>query len=147
MARLVAEHVIGLVCRKLAWQPPPVAARHRERRGDGPELDLGSSGADLPTQVRNAVREEMAYFLADVLFRRTQPPAALAADPELVRNCADLMSDELGWSTSERIRQLSLFEDAVARRQPWRPAPILTPADTMPDRTACSNAGALPGSI
>jgi glycerol-3-phosphate dehydrogenase len=121
-ARLVAERAVGIVCRKLSRCSPPSGASGSDSVNEGWKVALPATCEGFPAQVRHAVREEMALFLADVLLRRSHPPAFLAADPALVGICADVMSEELGWSEMEHARQLRLYGETTARHQSWRPA-------------------------
>ncbi len=66
---------------------------------------------DIEAEVRYAIRHEYAQTALDVLARRTRlsflnARAALQALPRVI----DIMSDELGWTRRERIKQI---DDAV----------------------------------
>ena len=69
----------------------------------------------LRAEVRYAVQEEMAERLSDVVFRRcelgTQGHPGYAA----LRECAELMAAELGWSEERRQQELEEVEQAFPR--------------------------------
>jgi len=71
---------------------------------------LVSTLPHIAVEVLYAIRHEMAMTLADVLARRMR--LAILAGKEVL-NCgsvvADLMARELGWSDSEKARQLEAF--------------------------------------
>jgi glycerol-3-phosphate dehydrogenase len=73
---------------------------------------------DILAQVVYAVREEMAFHLDDVLFRRTGAGTLGHPGDEAIRSCADIMSELLGWSEEEKeaeIRWALTYYTAVAR--------------------------------
>jgi glycerol-3-phosphate dehydrogenase len=72
-----------------------------------PELaeTLGDSTV-IKAEVVNAIRQEMAITLADIVFRRTDlATGGNPGDPAL-RECADLAARELGWTPEQRETQL-----------------------------------------
>lgn len=75
---------------------------------------LVSTLPHIAVEVLYAIRHEMAMTLADVLARRMR--LAILAGKEVL-NCgsvvADLMARELGWSDSEKARQLEAFVNEV----------------------------------
>ena len=58
----------------------------------------------IKAQIVHAVREEMAQNLADVVFRRTDLATGDYPGREALRECADILAAELGW-TQSRIEQ------------------------------------------
>jgi glycerol-3-phosphate dehydrogenase len=58
----------------------------------------------IKAQIVHAVREEMAQNLADVVFRRTDLATGDYPGREALRECADLLAAEFGW-TQSRIEQ------------------------------------------
>jgi glycerol-3-phosphate dehydrogenase len=62
---------------------------------------------DIAAQVAYAVRSEMAMTLDDVLFRRTGLGTLGRLESNAVADAAAIMADELGWSASERDRQIA----------------------------------------
>ncbi len=73
--------------------PPPQSAQAAERQL-------------LQSQVRYAVRAEMAQHLLDVILRRTGLGSAKQPSAEELAQCAEVMAEELGWSIQERAREL-----------------------------------------
>jgi glycerol-3-phosphate dehydrogenase len=71
---------------------------------------------DIAAQVVHAVRAEMACTLDDVVFRRTGLGTLGPLEPAALSDIAGLMARELGWSESEKQRQI----DSIA----WRYAPL-----------------------
>ena len=73
---------------------------------------------DIAAQVAFAVRSEMALTLDDVLFRRTGLGTLGPLEPNAIEDAARIMASELGWSDTERTRQIALIAwryDALAR--------------------------------
>jgi glycerol-3-phosphate dehydrogenase len=120
-ARLMAERVVDLTIRRLGRRP--IQSRSSEARlVPGPELyepsaverlrdlvrtrpDLGRAlggGAVIGAHVIEAVREEMALTLEDVVMRRTALGSSGYPGDEPVRAAAGLMQSELQWS-AERV--------------------------------------------
>lgn len=67
------------------------------------------AGGDIThIQVDEAIENEMAQSLADVVFRRT--PLAAAGNPgkDVLQACADLMGERLGWSDQRRQQELEM---------------------------------------
>jgi glycerol-3-phosphate dehydrogenase len=60
----------------------------------------------LRAEVYNAVRNEMAVSLSDVLFRRTD--IATGGDPgmEAIEICADILAAELNWDGQQRMHEI-----------------------------------------
>jgi glycerol-3-phosphate dehydrogenase len=71
---------------------------------------------DIAAEVAFAVRSEMAMTLDDVLFRRTGLGTLGPLEPGAVEEAARIMAAELGWSETERARQIG----SIA----WRYAPL-----------------------
>ncbi len=77
---------------------------------------LEEAGSLLKAEVLYAIREEMAYHLNDIVFRRI--PLATTGQPTEIQAVADLAAQELHWSEDEKIRELLLFQK---RYQVYRP--------------------------
>src|SRR5581483_5046544 len=94
----VAERTINLVLTKLR-RP------HGECRTAVAPLPTGSmADSDAPDPVRQAIDEQMAHTLTDVIVRRTGLGAAGHPGDELVSRYASEMQQILGW-TSDRVTQ------------------------------------------
>jgi glycerol-3-phosphate dehydrogenase len=66
------------------------------------ELGLVSSGEFIrKAKILQAIREEMAHNLSDVLFRRTDLGMNGRVDNEYLTNCAEIMAQELNWSSGK----------------------------------------------
>jgi glycerol-3-phosphate dehydrogenase len=79
----------------------------------------------LKAQVLQAVRDEMAVRLADVVLRRTDLGTSRHPGEQVVRTCADIMAAELEWSADRRAREIADVMGTLGRRQPagslaWR---------------------------
>lgn len=66
---------------------------------------LGGSSV-IRAEVVHAVREEMAWKLSDVIFRRTELGTAGFPGEEALAQCADLMAAELGWNAIKKKMEL-----------------------------------------
>jgi glycerol-3-phosphate dehydrogenase len=79
---------------------------------------------DVLAQVDFAAKEEMARRLADVVLRRLplghDVAAARAAGPVVARRLARA----LGWDQARESSELRTLEDALARQERWRTAPV-----------------------
>jgi len=64
--------------------------------------------------VIHAAREEMAMTLSDLLFRRFGISWSACQGLDALEPAARRMAEALGWSDSERLRQIALFRDEVA---------------------------------
>jgi glycerol-3-phosphate dehydrogenase len=74
---------------------------------------LGSTQV-LRAEIVNAVENEMAYSLADVVFRRTDLATGSNPGEPVLKECANIMSTLLAWDEQERQTQL----DNVLQRFP-----------------------------
>ncbi len=61
----------------------------------------------LKAQVIHGVREEMAQKLSDIILRRTELGSAGNPGEETLNFCADVMSQELGWSLEKKQIELN----------------------------------------
>ncbi|WP_342348059.1 glycerol-3-phosphate dehydrogenase/oxidase [uncultured Nitrospira sp.] len=62
----------------------------------------------LQAEVRYALREEMAQRLSDVVFRRTELGTAGYPGDKPLNLCADILSQELGWSERRTLQELAM---------------------------------------
>lgn len=75
------------------------------------------SGSEIiKAQVIQAVRDEMANKLADVLLRRTQLGAAGKPSDECILSCGLIMAGELGWDQKRLAEELDDVEAYFAER-------------------------------
>jgi glycerol-3-phosphate dehydrogenase len=65
-------------------------------------------------EVIHSVRHEMALKLSDIVQRRTELGAAGLPSMDVLQKCAQLAGDELGWSRSDRQREI----DCVMQEYP-----------------------------
>jgi glycerol-3-phosphate dehydrogenase len=81
--------------------------------GEDPSLGetLGTSGV-IKAEGVNAVREEMAQKLGDVVFRRTDLGSAGYPGESEIRVCAELMAKELGWDESRLRNEINEVNSA-----------------------------------
>ncbi len=77
-------------------------------------LDRIHGSEIVGAQIQEAIENEMAQTLADVVFRRT--PLAAAGNPgrKVLQACADFMGERLGWTDQRRQQEL----EAVISRFP-----------------------------
>jgi glycerol-3-phosphate dehydrogenase len=61
----------------------------------------------LRAEVCNAVRNEMAVNLGDVVFRRTDLATGGNPGMQALHECADIVAAELCWDESQRSKELS----------------------------------------
>lgn len=61
--------------------------------------------------VHNAVRQEHAQSLFDVLYRRTEIGWHHTFEPDELDRVADVMADELGWSPEQRAAEVTNFQN------------------------------------
>ncbi len=70
----------------------------------------------LVSEVRHAVREEMALDLASVVLRRTELGTAGHPGRATLEACADLVQTELGWSDDRKVSDLASLETFYRQR-------------------------------
>jgi len=110
-ARDVARHAQGRFDREVAEQ---LAQNHgsawpqvlRLVRDDSSLGETVGHSRTLRAEVVYAVREEMAQALGDCVFRRTDIATAGNPGQSTLRECAQLMARELGWSATRQEREL-----------------------------------------
>ncbi len=108
---------------------PAVLASIARDAKDGERLS--PSTAVIRAQVRYAVREEMAWTLRDVVFRRIELGSAEYPGRAALRQCADVMAEELGWDAMRLSREVDEVEQVfVAMHVP------VAPRASAPDGTA-----------
>jgi glycerol-3-phosphate dehydrogenase len=74
-----------------------------------------SHSAVIKAQIVHAVREEMAYTLQDVVFRRAELGTLDHPGSGALCICAELMAEELGWDTLRVERELEETEQVFVR--------------------------------
>jgi glycerol-3-phosphate dehydrogenase len=70
----------------------------------------------LKAEIANAVRNEMAQTLCDVVFRRTDLATAGHPGDRALRECAAIVARELGWSESRKASELDEVMAAFPER-------------------------------
>ncbi|MEO7136814.1 MAG: glycerol-3-phosphate dehydrogenase/oxidase [Gemmatimonadales bacterium] len=121
LARDVARHAQGRLDREVAEQLaqnqgsawPQVL---RLMRDDASLGETVGHSRTLRAEVVHAVREEMAQALGDCVFRRTDIGTAGNPGQATLRECAQLMARELGWSTMRQERELEEVYTRFPRR-------------------------------
>ncbi len=76
-------------------------------RNEKEDHKLSPSLSLLKAQVVYGVREEMAQKLSDIILRRTELGSAGNPGEEILKFCADVMGEELGWTLEKKQRELS----------------------------------------
>jgi glycerol-3-phosphate dehydrogenase len=105
-ARIVAERAVDLVLQKLS-RPAPSC-----RTGDTILPGAGIDDRDLSDPIGQAIREEMAHTLTDVVVRRTGLGALGYPGDDVAGDVAMRMQAELKWSdekTQAELRALKTF--------------------------------------
>lgn len=77
---------------------------------------LPGSEAVLRTEVRHAVREEMAVRLSDVVMRRTDLGSGGHPGKEAVAACADIMAGLLDWNENRKRKEIGDVDACYAIR-------------------------------
>lgn len=72
----------------------------------GADTRIAGSGDVIRAEVIHAVREEMALSLSDVLLRRTDLGSLGNPGNSVIRDCAEIMAAELGWSPERAAREM-----------------------------------------
>ena len=103
-ARAVAERAVDLVSRKLGRRP--ATCRTAETVLPGAALE----SQDSADPVLEAIREEMACTLTDVIVRRTGLGASGYPGDAAVNNVAGRMQAELGWSEDTKAREVDALK-------------------------------------
>jgi len=73
-----------------------------------------SNSAVLKAEVAHAIKEEMAYTLSDVVFRRTDLATAAHPGEAALIECAEIMAKELGWDENKNQQELINTNAALA---------------------------------
>jgi glycerol-3-phosphate dehydrogenase len=77
---------------------------------------VSEAGPVLASEVRHAVRQEMALDLASVVLRRTEIGTAGHPGSATLEACADLVQSELGWSDDRKASELASLESFYRQR-------------------------------
>jgi glycerol-3-phosphate dehydrogenase len=118
--RSMAEEVIDLVCEQQGWANKPTRTRHLRLEDDLPMKKPGSAlhqNLDInQAEIAQAVLEEMAVTIEDVLARRSR---ALFLDSAAALECMNevrfVLQNELRYSDEELDRQEADFRKLVAQ--------------------------------
>ncbi|WP_138518014.1 glycerol-3-phosphate dehydrogenase/oxidase [Limnobacter alexandrii] len=118
--RSMAEEVVDLVCEQHGWANKPTRTRHMRLEDDLPLRKPGSAiheNLDLnEAEIAQAVLEEMAVTIEDVLARRSR---ALFLDSNAALACMNevrfVLQNELRYSDEELDRQEAEFRKLVAQ--------------------------------
>ncbi|MBA3258610.1 MAG: hypothetical protein H0T68_03975, partial [Gemmatimonadales bacterium] len=116
-ARRVAAHLVDRIVRDLDVRDPGCRTAETALVG---AYDVPAGDPRLEPRIREAVQDEMALTLADVVFRRTglgEPPGP---DRDSVAVAARLVGLELGWDAA---RQAAEIEDVVRQARDPAAAP------------------------
>ena len=73
---------------------------------DGTLEDRIGNTATIKGQIIYAVRDEMAIKLADVIFRRTDIGSGANPGEIVIKECADIMANELGWNDERKEKEI-----------------------------------------
>jgi glycerol-3-phosphate dehydrogenase len=69
----------------------------------------------LKAEVLFAVRNEMAFNLGDIMFRRTDIATGGHPGEAAIRTCAEMMAAELGWDEGRMEKEIELVEAGLPR--------------------------------
>ena len=104
---------IGRLMRNYGSRAAELVAHCRSNGDDAAPVADGSDAT--PAEIRYAVRREMAVRLADVVLRRTDLGTAGDPGERALRRCADIMGEELGWSTDRIEEEIALVRGLYGR--------------------------------
>ena len=76
------------------------------------------------SEVRHAVRAELAVTLADVVMRRLDLGSAECPSEAALALCADIMTAELGWDAARREREIARVRDSYPFASPASQYPV-----------------------
>ena len=110
-ARDVAERTVTLAARKLGKSIRPSTSASVPLPGSINQPAANTNGYDA--SVQNAVRNEMAMTLSDVIYRRTDIGGKGAPDNSLLKTIAELTAKELGWNSEQTEREISLARNPL----------------------------------
>lgn len=119
-ARAAADAALDAdTCERMAGDYGTAWTRVRDLVRAEPALaaTLGPGCRVTGAEVVDAVRNEAAVHLSDVVLRRTEAGSAGHPGPAVLDRAADLMAAELGWSAARRSEEVS--ETASAWALPW----------------------------
>ena len=108
--RLLAEQVVDLVLTKFA-------GRHFKKcitASVGPSL-LQQQRADFHDSVEEAVKDEMANNLIDLLARRLQLSVTPSLGFDRLEECASIMAGLLNWGLSQKESQISAYKEEIRK--------------------------------
>ena len=144
----VYEDFAARMCSEYAELPPEITDNLARNYGShmaevvalardhaGWDQPLGEGVADIGAQVIHAVREEMAFKLEDVLFRRTGLGTLGKPAEPVMDTVTGLMAGELGWSKRDRAVQIEVASVNFTPRS--RTRAIVNP-HSMGDRTGAN---------
>ncbi len=117
-SRHVAEKAVNLAFRKLQMKPPACKTSSTPLDGKGMLQHLDGDSDRLRAEVIHAINDEMALRLSDVIFRRTDLAKFGLPDEAIIRKCASIMADELGWDarkTEAEIESLGIQSSSRVR--------------------------------
>ena len=89
--------------------------RHEDILSEGTEPVVPGHPV-LASEVRHAIREEMAFDLASVVLRRTELGTAGHPGLDVLEACASILQSELGWDDDRKRREVEALEDFYRRR-------------------------------
>ncbi|MFK8185838.1 MAG: FAD-dependent oxidoreductase [Phormidesmis sp.] len=90
---------------------------------DGSTDDREKNLKAIAAEVKYSLDNTMAQTLSDVIFRRTELGAAGHPGADVLQHCANIMSDHLGWSLSQRTAEVETVEQQfTARSFPQKPS-------------------------
>jgi glycerol-3-phosphate dehydrogenase len=84
------------------------------KKQPGSQEQESDSQAILKAEVLNAIRDEMAVRLSDVIFRRTELGSAGHPGDDILRTCAETMAAELGWGSGKTDQEIREVEEKYA---------------------------------
>ena len=121
-ARRVAERVVDEIFRDLDRASPPCQTAELPLEGSGAIAFPESDGAMEKSSILQAVRDEMAVKLSDIVFRRSNVGALPRLQRTRLDEIAAIVGAELGWSVRRREAEI---EDVL--RQAAVPTAVMEP--------------------
>lgn len=110
--RHLAQEVVDLALSKLAGRNFQKCTTHT---AGSSSPNSATDRTDLPKLIEQAVKDEMANTLTDLLCRRLQ----LSTTPSLglaeLNDCADIMAGLLGWTDAQKEQEINLYTEKVRK--------------------------------
>lgn len=110
--RYLAEQVVDFALAKIKARNFKKCITHTL----GPSSSASETGkTDLPRMIEQAVKEEMANSLTDLLVRRLQFSTLPGQGLLRLKECAEIMAGLLGWSDAQKEQEIERYKEEVRK--------------------------------